>query len=134
MRIVIDAVLGAGNADLLEEIKSAFARGGGIEIEMRLDRLDELAADRIERVEAGAGGRLSMRLPSNRMRPPAMWPGGSSRPMMAAPVSDLPAPDSPTTPSTSPSPMAKEMPSTAITVPRRVAKATRRSSTCRSGR
>jgi hypothetical protein len=32
----------------------------------------------------------------------AMRPGGSSRPMMAAPVSDLPAPDSPTTPRISP--------------------------------
>ena len=31
-----------------------------------------------------------------------MRPGGSSRPMIAMPVSDLPAPDSPTTPSTSP--------------------------------
>src|SRR6266851_546197 len=69
---------------------------------------------------SAAAGRLSMRLPSNRMRPPAMWPGGSSRPMMAAPVSDLPAPDSPTTPSTSPSPMAKEMPSTAIDAQARI--------------
>jgi ELWxxDGT repeat protein len=32
-----------------------------------------------------------------------LWPGGSSSPMIADPVSDLPAPDSPTTPSTSPS-------------------------------
>src|SRR3954451_13449103 len=83
---------------------------------------------------SAAGGRLSMRLPSNRMRPPATWPGGSSRPMMAAPVSDLPAPDSPTTPSTSPSPMVNEMPSTAVTVPRRPAKAMRRSSTSSNGR
>src|SRR5260370_8394546 len=49
--------------------------------------------------------------------------------MMAARVSDLPAPDSPTIPSTSPAPIAKEMPSTAVTVPRRVAKPMRRSST-----
>ena len=34
--------------------------------------------------------------------PEATRPGGSSRPMMAAPVSDLPAPDSPTTPRISP--------------------------------
>src|SRR5260370_25046050 len=54
--------------------------------------------------------------------------------MMAAPVSDLPAPDSPTTPSTSPAPSAKEMPSTAVTVPRRAAKAMRRSSTSSRGR
>src|SRR5579885_179528 len=78
-------------------------------------------------------GRLSMRRPPSTMRPPAMWPGGSKRPMMAAPVSDLPAPDSPTTPSTSPGAMAKETPSTAVTSPRRVAKAMRRFSTCNSG-
>ena len=40
---------------------------------------------------------------------------------MAAPVRDLPAPDSPTTPSTSPGSMDKEIPSTATSVPRRVA-------------
>src|SRR5919107_1860656 len=39
-----------------------------------------------------------MRAPSRRISPPAIRPGGSSRPMIAAPVSDLPAPDSPTTP------------------------------------
>src|SRR6185437_12446517 len=81
-----------------------------------------------------ASGRSSMRRPSNRMRPPAMKPGGSSRRMMAAPVSDLPAPDSPTTPSTSPAPIDSEIPSTAVMVPRRVAKATRRSSTSSSFR
>ncbi len=49
-----------------------------------------------------------------------MRPGGSSRPMMAAPVSDLPAPDSPTTPRISPGAMSKEMSSSARSVPRRV--------------
>ena len=34
-----------------------------------------------------------MRFPSNRMRPPAILPGGSRRPMIDAPVRDLPAPD-----------------------------------------
>ena len=43
-----------------------------------------------------------------------MRPGGSIRPMMAEPVIDLPAPDSPTTPSTSPGMMSKEMSSTAV--------------------
>ena len=43
-----------------------------------------------------------MRLPASTIWPPAMRSGGSSRPMIAAAVSDLPAPDSPTTPSTSP--------------------------------
>ena len=69
-----------------------------------------------------------MRRPSSRISPPAMRPGGSSRPMMAAPVSDLPAPDSPTTPSTSPGAMSNETSSTATSVPRRVGNSTRRSS------
>ncbi len=63
-----------------------------------------------------------MRWPSSRISPAAMRPGGSSRPMMAVPVSDLPAPDSPTTPSTSPGAMSKETSSTATSVPRRVGK------------
>ena len=43
-----------------------------------------------------------MRSPDSRTSPPAMRPGGSISPITAAPVTDLPAPDSPTTPSTSP--------------------------------
>ena len=46
--------------------------------------------------------------------------------MIAMPVSDLPAPDSPTTPSTSPGAMAKDTSSTATSVPRRVGNSTRR--------
>src|SRR3712207_6296983 len=80
-----------------------------------------------------SGGRLSMRLPSRRISPRAIRPGGSSRPMMAAPVMDLPAPDSPTTPSTSPGSMVKETPSSAVRVPRRVGNSTRRSRTSRRG-
>src|SRR3546814_5323258 len=67
-----------------------------------------------------------MRLPSSRISPAAMRPGGSSRPMMAAPVIDLPAPDSPTTPSTSPAEISSETSSTATRVPRRVGNSTRR--------
>src|SRR5947209_8613447 len=73
-----------------------------------------------------------MRRPDRWISPPPIRPGGSIRPMIAAPVSDFPAPDSPTTPSTSPSAMEKETPSTAVTVPRRAAKAMRRFSTSRS--
>ena len=36
-----------------------------------------------------------MRWPSSRISPAAMRPGGSSSPMIAVPVIDLPAPDSP---------------------------------------
>ena len=53
--------------------------------------------------------------------------------MTAAPVSDLPAPDSPTTPSTSPAAMSKETSSTAVSVARRVGNATVRLRTERTG-
>ena len=54
-----------------------------------------------------------MRRPPSRISPAATRPGGSSRPMMAAPVSDLPAPDSPTTPRTSPASIEKDTSSSA---------------------
>src|SRR3954471_15267499 len=74
-----------------------------------------------------------MRRPSRRISPAATRPGGSSRPMMALPVSDSPTPDSPTTPSTSPGAMSKETSSTATKVPRRVGNSTRRFLTSSSG-
>jgi hypothetical protein len=46
--------------------------------------------------------------------------------MIAVPVIDLPAPDSPTTPSTSPGAMSKLTSSMATSVPRRVLNSTRR--------
>ncbi len=80
-----------------------------------------------------SGGALSMRCPPSRTSPPVMRPGGSSRPITAAPVSDLPAPDSPTTPSTSPAAMSNDTPSTATSLPRRPRKATSRLRTDRTG-
>ena len=60
---------------------------------------DALAAERAQRAPPAAarGPR-----PRSRMRPPTMRPGGSTRPMIEKPVTDLPQPDSPTRPSTSP--------------------------------
>src|SRR5688500_13888770 len=55
------------------------------------------------------------------------------RPVTAEPVTDFPAPDSPTTPNTSPRAMSKEMPSMALSEPRRVTNSTRRSRTERTG-
>src|SRR6478752_10144429 len=62
-----------------------------------------------------------------------MRPGGSSRPMIARPVTDLPAPDSPTTPSTSPLAMSKETPSMARRVLWRETNSTCRLRTERTG-
>ena len=53
-----------------------------------------------------------------------MRPGGSIRPITASPVTDFPAPDSPTTPSTSPLAMSNEIPSIARSVERRVTNST----------
>src|SRR3974390_641151 len=55
-----------------------------------------------------------------------MRPGGSISPMIERPVTDLPAPDSPTTPSTSPLAISKEMPSMAWSTRWRVTNSTRR--------
>jgi len=111
---------------------------------MRADGLDELLADRVQGLSEVSGswkiapmrrprmrrrpsaGRLSMRSPASRTSPAAIRPGRSSRPMIAMPVRDLPAPDSPTTPSTSPRSMEKDTSSTATSVPRRVGNSTRR--------
>src|SRR5450432_4279301 len=62
-----------------------------------------------------------------------MRPGGSIRPITASPVTDLPAPDSPTTPSTSPLAMSKEMPSMARSALWRVTNSTWRLRTERTG-
>ena len=119
---------------------SARWRAAFAELEMRLDRLDQLrpivynglsevsgswktapiSRPRIRRI--ASDGRLSMRRPASRMAAAAMRPGGSISPMIAAPVSDLPAPDSPTTPRTSPGAIVNETSSTATSVPRRVGK------------
>src|SRR5437763_835107 len=80
-----------------------------------------------------AYGSLSMRRPDSRISPLAIRPGGSMRPMIAAPVSDLPAPDSPTTPSTSPSAIEKLTSLTATSVPRRVGNSTHNARTSSSG-
>src|SRR5450631_2856248 len=62
-----------------------------------------------------------------------MRPGGSISPMMASPATDFPAPDSPTTPSTSPLAMSKEIPSMARSALRRVANSTLTLRTERTG-
>ena len=54
-------------------------------------------------------------------------------PIAAGPVTDLPAPNTPTTPSTSPGAMSNETPSIAFSTPRRVTNSTRRSRTERTG-
>src|SRR3974390_1977240 len=55
-----------------------------------------------------------------------MRPGGSISPITADPVTDFPAPDSPTTPSTSPLAISKEIPSMARSTLWRVTNSTRR--------
>jgi hypothetical protein len=56
-----------------------------------------------------------------------------NRPIVARAVTDLPEPDSPTMPSTSPGARERSMPRTAWTTPSFVGKSTSRRSTCRAG-
>ena len=104
----------------------------------------ELPADRVERIERGervledradfAAAHLAhfvirQIVDAAAAKPDlarAIRPGGSMSPITAAPVSDLPAPDSPTTPSTSPGAISNEMPWTARSVPCRVGNSTHR--------
>ena len=53
MRVVVDALVGAGDAHFAQQRQGPVAGGGGAQIEMRPDRFDELPANRVERVEAG---------------------------------------------------------------------------------
>src|SRR5271165_3554816 len=89
-----------------------------------------ISRPRIRRI--ASSGSLSIRRPASVIRPAAMRSGGSSRPMIAAPVSDLPAPDSPTMPNTSPGAIAKLISSIAVSIPRRVGSSTRKFSTRKS--
>src|ERR1700712_3518228 len=72
-------------------------------------------------------------MPERKISPPLMRPGGSIRPITASPVTDFPAPDSPTTPSTSPLAISKEIPSMARRLLRRVTNSTLRLRTERTG-
>ena len=60
---------------------------------------------RMARISSSAS--VSMRWPCNQISPDTRRPGASSRPMMADPVSDFPAPDSPTRPRISPAARSK---------------------------
>src|SRR5471032_3066532 len=62
-----------------------------------------------------------------------MRPGGSISPITARPATDFPAPDSPTTPSTSPLAISNEIPSMACSTLWRVTNSTRRLRTERTG-
>ena len=121
------------------------------EVEVGLNRLDQLPAHREQRVQAGQriledGGDLPAAQAPQPLRrqvvDPASLesdlaaadaaPGRSSSPMIAVPVSDFPAPDSPTTPSISPAATLNDTRSTAVSRPRRVSKTTLRSRTPRA--
>src|SRR5437764_2769993 len=71
--------------------------------------------------------------PSSRIEPATMRPGASTRPRMEQAVTDLPDPDSPTRPRTSPPATAALTPSTALMTPARVKKCVRRFSMASTG-
>ena len=53
MRILRQPLLGRGNADGREQFDAALAGGGVVELEMLLQRLDQLRADREHRIQRG---------------------------------------------------------------------------------
>ena len=53
VRVLVEALLGGRDAGFLEQPDRAPARVGGAERQVGLDRLDQLLADRVQRVERG---------------------------------------------------------------------------------
>ena len=53
VRVLVEPLLGGGNAGFLEQPHGAPARLGGADRKVGLDRLDQLPADRVERIERG---------------------------------------------------------------------------------
>src|SRR6185436_19385205 len=83
---------------------------------------------------SSASDMASTSRPSHSTRPPVITPGARSRRTRASAMVDLPLPDSPARPNTSPGAMAKETPSTTHRSPPSRRYSTRRSSTAsRSG-
>ena len=70
--------------------------------------------------------------PASLTEPATIRPGGSIRPRIESPVTLLPEPDSPTSPTTSPAATSNDTPSTAFTTPARVKKWVARSRTSSS--
>ena len=71
-----------------------------------------------------------MSSPSKTILPETIFPGGMGINLIKeSMVTDFPQPDSPTIPRVSPFLRSKEIPSTALTVPQRVVKCVRKSST-----
>ena len=66
MRILRQPLLGRGNTDRGEQFDAALLRGGHVKLEMLLQRLDQLGADREHRIE-----RRHRVLEHDRQRPPA---------------------------------------------------------------
>jgi hypothetical protein len=84
-------------------------------------KIIEISLPRIRRISRSLF--LTRSWPSKSICPPAMRPGGVAiRRITERLVTDLPEPDSPTTPSVSPLSRWKLTPSTALTVPSSVSK------------
>src|SRR5712691_2468373 len=94
-------------------------------------KISEISAPRTDCISRSPSVRRSR--PLKRTRPPAIRPGGCTSRMIDKAVTDLPLPDSPTSPSVSPAPISKLTSSTAATGPRVVSKTVVRRSTDRRG-
>ena len=124
-----------GDADDVEQLDGALARRLAAEPGVRADCLGHLVADRVDRRQrrlrvleddrdaAAAHGRELCRrrarsAPGRRAaREPLTLAVAGSSPVMASAVADLPQPDSPASPSTSPRARSRSIPRTACTSP-----------------
>ena len=163
----VQALLGHGDADVAEQLGGDLPGFGPRErrsvrpplAPVKLDRLDDLVPDRVDRAERGhrllgnerdlapriariSGPRGASRARSttvvgtsgrNRIWPETIRPGDSTRWRTALIATDFPQPLSPTIPSTWPGKTSKLRPSTARTTPSSMKKDTRRSRTDRRG-
>jgi hypothetical protein len=141
VRVVLDALGGLGDADQVEHLGRLLHRLAVALLLVEHDRLGDLVADGVHRVEAGhrlledhrdlvaadaahlALALLDQVLALEEHLAAAMRPGGTGISRITERlVTDLPEPDSPTTPSVSPLSRWKLTPSTALTVPSSVSK------------
>ena len=149
VRILVESLLRIADADPFKQLQRTRARLGAAQAVMHAQGLADLFTDPEHRIERGhrlledhgdllaadpvhrrAHWRGSRSLPSSRIRPPAMRPGGFGISLSTdRAVRLLPQPDSPTTPSTSPRASERLTPSTATCSRPRRTERTRRSST-----
>jgi hypothetical protein len=76
-----------------------------------------IAMRRPRNARRAPGARPTSSWPASEIEPATIRPGGSTSPRIEKPVTVLPEPDSPTSPTTSPAPTSNDTSSTAFSIP-----------------